>query len=130
MTPHHTEQGRRGATVRRTFSRWIMDTLGNEWGGTTGPPMDHRAYRWNHEGDDYEVVAQSEDGGALWIGSAHEWSWHTSTKRFRRIALWTLYHWFITDWLGLRTRIWYWALTRECDRHRRQLRAEGRRADG
>lgn len=121
-----TEDGpMQGSTTRRRHRRSIEDRLytllGNEWCGNTTPPMDNRSYRWGHEGDDYRVFAQGEDGGVMWIGSAHQWNDSVSLKRFRRIAMWTLWQWAWGDWFGIRTRAWYFLLHRRCAETRKAL---------
>ena len=107
---------------RKPIEDRLYEALGGQWCGNTTAPMDNRAYRWGHDGDDYRVVSQGEDGSAVWIGTAHEWHTSMSLQRFRRIAMWTLWQWAWGDWFGLRTRIWYRLLRRRCDRHRAGLR--------
>ena len=123
----------RVATGRRRWRRprvfdvenWLYKTLSNGWCGNTCPPMDNRKYKWFQEDkfadDDYYVFSQGEDGHEMWIGHAHEWYFHLELKRFRYIALWTIYQWFVVDWFGLRTWLWWKLLFKQCDRTKKAL---------
>lgn len=121
-----TAQVAKGKRRRRSLEDWAYETLGSRWGGNTCPPMDNRAYRWQDTGmverDDYWTFSQGEDGGTMWIGHANEWKFHLSLKRFRRIALWTIWQWAWGDWFGLRTWLWYRILRRKVNRYKGALR--------
>lgn len=116
MTEH--EQVAAAGKRRRTLEQRLYDALGGQWCGNTTPPMDNRKYTWAHEGDDYRVFAQGDDGGTMWIGYGSGWNDHLSLARFRRIAIWTIWTWAWADWFGLRTWAWYKLLHRRCNRIR------------
>ena len=100
---------------RRHPYRLIIDWLGDDFCGNKTPPG--QQVRLERPLSGVYVADYHEDGGTLWIGYSDQWLVHmggAESLRLARFIIWQ--YWIRATWLGLKRRIWHWALSRDLDR--------------
>lgn len=86
-----------------------MDLLGTDWCGASFPPLTNRSLYVRDE-EITRVFATWDDGGFVGIGYPDEWQTHMRWKTARMFTWWVLRTW-AADWFGLRSHIYYRALS-------------------
>lgn len=86
-----------------------MRVTGTEWcGNREAPPLTHRVTYVQDDGVT-RVFSTIDDGGFVGIGYPDEWHVIMRTKAARMFAWWILRLW-VTNWFGLRERVYFRAL--------------------
>lgn len=106
-----TDRQRKWKNLRAKLS--LYNILGQYDGFYTRPPLDHRKLYLNSN----ELICFNNDGGEVWLGRSDEWCWRCKHRDFQKIVLWYLYQWVFVDWLGLRTKIWFYLLRQKIKRN-------------
>lgn len=98
------------------LARWIYNRLGDEWGGGASPPGSAQKLEFGEiDGDRpmHIAVTYCNDGHDIWLAYNHGGKWlaHYDDEYARRLAWFILWDWWaVSTWLGLKRKIWYWAL--------------------
>ena len=112
-----------GKPRRRTFEEWLYDALGSHWCGNTNPPGCNLGVDLTDNRGVEDIARTLNDGFELWVGSREEWKWFCTGKAARQLAWFILWRWWaVGTWFGLRRTLWYWLLTRRCNRYKRALK--------
>jgi hypothetical protein len=97
------------------IAKWIHKNLGDEWGGTPGPPGVLAELDFGGLDTDgrsmFVARTYPDDGFNLWLGTHDKWHVFYSAPEARRLAWFILWTWWIKGtWFDLKRKIWYYAL--------------------
>jgi hypothetical protein len=118
------------------LARWIHRNLGNCDEGQPMAPNHHMMLRFGpvEEGGDSSdgpplpayVISAIEDGWNYAIGTPDKCEIIIPRKDAYKMAGWLMRRWVFTEWFGVRRWLWFKALIRVCEEHKRiaQLRWE------
>lgn len=95
------------------IERFLYRILGQEDYPYVRPPLCGRKFYFTED----QLIKFNNDGHDVWLGSSDSWDWHCNHREFRRIIAWYLYQWVIIDWFGLRSKIWFFLLSRKIKRN-------------
>lgn len=101
------------------LERFLYHVASQQWCGSDHEPLDHRHLQF--ESDGVKRVFSFFDGvHEVGIGYPTEWQVIMRSRDFNRMVRWYLWHRVVTDWLGFRTRLWYWLLHRRIQNNQRE----------
>jgi hypothetical protein len=114
-----------GKTMLDRVATWVHGHLGDRFDRwNDAPPGSQQEMDMGEIDDDgkpIHVVRTGNDGTELWLGYRTAWRFHCRHEEARTLAWFILWQWWAkSTWFGLKRVIWYWALRRIMDAHRKK----------